>query len=699
MAAEQVERKTLKDVRNIGIIAHIDAGKTTVTERILFYTGVNYKIGEVHEGEATMDWMEQERERGITITSAATTCFWKDCQYNIIDTPGHVDFTAEVERALRVLDGGVAVFDGSQGVEPQSETVWRQADKYRVPRLCFANKMDKTGADFLMTVDSIHERLNHKASPIQLPIGQESDFSGIVDLVEMKARIYKDDLGQEIEETDIPTELQADAEKWHATLIEKLAEADDEIMEKYLEGKEISTDELKAGIRRAVVKNSFYPILCGTALKNKGVQLLLDAVNAYLPSPLDVPAVEGHKVDNEEEKIIRKSDESEPLAALAFKIAVDPFVGKLYFVRVYSGVLRSGSYVVNTTTGDKERIGRLLQMHSNDRKEINEIPAGHIGAVIGLKGTRTGDTLCAEESPVVLESITFPDPVIQIAVEPKSKGDQEKMGIALSRLAEEDPTFRVSSDEETNQTIIAGMGELHLDVIVDRMRREFKVEANIGAPQVAYRETITIEVDHEHKYAKQSGGRGQYGHVLMRFKPNEPGKGFEFVDSVVGGRIPREYIPAVRKGTEEALTRGIIAGYPVVDVIAEVYDGSYHDVDSSEVAFKIAASQCFREAAQKAKPALLEPIMNVEVITPEDYFGDVMGNLNSKRGQIEETGDRSQAKFITAKVPLANMFGYATDLRSMTQGRANYTMEFAHYAAAPQNVVEEIRKKRGVAEA
>lgn len=696
MAGQDVDRRPLKDVRNIGIIAHIDAGKTTVTERVLFYTGINYKIGEVHEGEATMDWMEQEQERGITITSAATTCYWEECQINIIDTPGHVDFTAEVERSLRVLDGGVTVFDGSQGVEPQSETVWRQADKYKVPRLCFVNKMDKTGADFFMTLDSIHERLNHKASPIQIPIGVEADFKGIVDLVDMKAYVYNDDLGKDIAEEDVPEDMQAEAEKWRAALVEKVAEADDELMEKYLEGHAISNDELKAAIRRSVVSNKFYPVLCGTALKNKGVQRLLDAVNAYLPSPLDVPVAEGHKPDNEEEKMSFKPEEGAPLSALAFKIAVDPYVGKLYFVRVYSGSLKSGSYVYNTATGDKERIGRLLQMHANDRKEIDEIPAGHIGAIVGLKNTRTGNTLCDEDNPIILESITFPDPVIQIAVEPKSKGDQEKMGIALSRLAEEDPTFRVNSDEETNQTIIAGMGELHLDVIVDRMKREFKVEANIGAPQVAYRETITQPIEHEVKYAKQSGGRGQYGHVLMRFNPQEPGGGYEFENSVVGGRIPREYIPAVDKGVQEAMSRGIIAGYQMVDIKAEVYDGSYHDVDSSEVAFKIAASQCFQEAAKKAKPALLEPIMEVEVITPEEYFGDVMGNINSKRGQIEESGDRGQAKFISAKVPLSSMFGYATELRSMTQGRANYTMQFAHYAQAPQSVVEEVKKKRGI---
>ncbi len=688
----------LNKIRNFGIIAHIDAGKTTCTERILYYTGVTYKIGEVHEGEATMDWMEQEQERGITITSAATTCFWKGHQYNIIDTPGHVDFTAEVERSMRVLDGGVTVFDGVAGVEPQSETVWRQADKYEVPRMCFINKLDRTGASFERSFQSIVDRLTTKTAPIQYPIGNEADFQGLIDLVEMKATIYKDDLGKEMEVTDIPEDMKATAEEWRGKMLEKVAEGDEQFMEKYLGGEDFTVEELKAAIRRAVIANEFVPVLTGTALKNKGVQLLLDAVNDYLPSPLDIPPVKGHLAGDEETEIARKADNNEPLAALAFKIATDPFVGRLTFVRVYSGVLKSGSYVYNASQDKKDRIGRLVQMHANDREEIQEIPAGHIGAVIGLKDVRTGDTFVEEgKERVILESIEFPDPVISIAVEPASKGDQEKMGLALQKLAEEDPTFTVRSDEETNQTIISGMGELHLEVLVDRMKREFKVEANIGKPQVAYRETIQQEVEEEHKYQKQTGGRGQYGHVLMRFKPNEPGKGIEFKDSVVGGRIPKEYIPAVQKGINEAVTRGIIAGYPVVDVIAEVYDGSYHDVDSSELAFKMAASTCFREAAAKAKPVLLEPMMQVEVVTPEDFMGDVMGDLNSKRGQISEMGDRGQAKTILAKVPLSEMFGYATDLRSMTQGRASYTMEFADYSKVPNNVAEKIKEERGMA--
>lgn len=691
------ERAPLEKVRNFGIIAHIDAGKTTCTERILYYTGVNYKIGEVHEGEATMDWMEQEQERGITITSAATTCFWKDHQYNIIDTPGHVDFTAEVERSMRVLDGGVTVFDGVAGVEPQSETVWRQADKYKVPRMCFINKLDRTGASFERSYQSIIDRLTKHAAPIQLPIGMESDFKGLIDLVEMKATLYKDDLGKEMDVVDVPEENKAEAEEWRAKMLEMVAEADDQFMEMYLEGKEFSVADLKAAIRRAVIANRFVPVLTGTALKNKGVQLLLDAVNDYLPSPLDIPPVQGHKVDDEEAIVSRKADNNEPLSALAFKIATDPFVGRLVFVRVYSGVLKSGSYVYNSSQGEKERVGRLVQMHANNREEIKEIPAGHIGAVIGLKSIRTGSTLVEDGGEkIVLESITFPDPVISIAIEPKSKGDQEKMGIALQKLAEEDPTFTVKSDEETNQTIISGMGELHLEVLVDRMKREFKVEANIGAPQVAYRETIQKEVEEEEKYSKQTGGRGQYGHVLMRIGPNEPGKGFEFIDSVVGGRIPKEYIPGVEKGVREALTRGVIAGYPVTDVKAELYDGSYHDVDSSELAFKMAASICFQKAAKKASPVLLEPLMQVEVVTPEDFMGDVMGNLNSKRGQIEAMGDRGEAKTIAAKVPLSEMFGYATELRSMTQGRASYSMEFAHYAKVPNNVAEKIKEARGM---
>ncbi len=693
-----VERAALEKVRNFGIIAHIDAGKTTVTERVLYYTGINYKIGEVHEGEATMDWMEQEQERGITITSAATTCFWKEHQYNIIDTPGHVDFTAEVERSMRVLDGGVVVFDGVAGVEPQSETVWRQADKYTVPRMCFINKLDRTGADFYKSFQSILDRLTQHASPIQLPIGNEANFKGLVDLVEMKATVYKDDMGKEMEEIDIPEDMKADADEWRAKMLEKVAEGDDEFMEIFIEGKDFTVDQLKAAIRRSVIASKFIPVLTGTALKNKGVQLLLDAVNDYLPSPLDIPPVIGHLADDEEAKISRKADRNEPLAALAFKIATDPFVGRLIFVRVYSGVLKSGSYIYNSSQGSKERIGRLLQMHANSRKEIEEIPAGHIGAVIGLKSVRTGSTLIDEgEEKVILESITFPDPVISIAIEPKTKADQEKLGLALQKLAEEDPTFTVRTDDETMQTIISGMGELHLEVLVDRMKREFKVEANIGAPQVAYRETIQTEVEEEEKYAKQTGGRGQYGHVLMRISPNETGKGYEFIDSVVGGRIPKEFIPAVNKGVVEALTRGVVAGYQIVDVKVELFDGSFHDVDSSELAFKMAASICFQRGAKRANPVLLEPVMSVEVVTPEEFMGDVMGNLNSKRGQIEAMGDRGQAKTIAAKVPLAEMFGYATDLRSMTQGRASYTMEFANYSKVPNNVAEKIKESRGIA--
>lgn len=685
----------LANIRNIGIIAHIDAGKTTVTERVLFFTGRTHKIGETHDGASQMDWMEQEKERGITITSAATYCVWKDCQINIIDTPGHVDFTVEVERSLRVLDGGVAVFDGSQGVEPQSETVWRQSDKYGVPRICFINKMDKTGADFEMSVNSILERLSGKASPIQLAIGTEADFQGMIDIVERRAIIYKDEEGKETEETDIPVEYQEATEKWRLTLIEKVAEHDDELMRLFMEGKDPTTEQLKTGIRKAVIKNEFYPIMCGTALKNKGVQPLLDAVNAYLPSPLDVVAWKARDAADEEREVMVKPDASEPLVAIAFKVAADPFVGRITFVRIYSGVLKSGSYVVNTASGEKERIGRLLQMHANDRKEVAEIGCGGLGAVVGLKKTKTGDTLCDEKRKVAMEAMTFPETVISIAIEPKTKADQEKMGIALNRLAEEDPTFNVRSNEETGQTIISGMGELHLDVLVDRMKREFKVEANVGQPQVAYRETITKPVEVEEKYVKQTGGRGQYGHVLIRLIPQEAGAGYEFDNKVVGGKIPREYIPAVDKGIREALTRGVIAGYPVVDVKIELYDGSYHDVDSSEMAFKIAGSQAFKKGAKTASPVLLEPIMAVEVVTPEEFMGDVMGNLNAKRGQIDDMTDRGTAKVISAKVPLAEMFGYATDLRSMTQGRANYSMEFKYYAPTPKNVAEKIIEVRG----
>lgn len=694
MSKEASLTAPLEDVRNIGIIAHIDAGKTTVTERILFYTGINYKIGEVHEGEATMDWMEQEQERGITITSAATTCFWNDKQINIIDTPGHVDFTAEVERSLRVLDGGVTVFDGVAGVEPQSETVWRQAEKYHVPRMCFVNKLDRTGASFDFCVGSIYERLTTNAVPIQLPIGLEGDFKGIVDLVSMKALIHKDDLGKEVEETEIPEDMKVASEKARAEFLEKLAENDEEIMEKYLEEQELSLEETKAGLRRAVINQEFCPILCGSALKNKGVQTLLDAIVDYLPSPLDIPSVKGVDMKDEEKKLERKASKDEPLSALAFKIMTDPFVGRLTFVRVYSGVLKSGSYIYNSSTRKKERIGRLLQMHANDRKEIDEIPAGNIGAVVGLKDTRTGNTLCDDSSAIILESITFPEPVIDIAIEPKTKADQEKMSLALQKLAEEDPTFRVHSDTETNQTILSGMGELHLEVLVDRLKREFSVEANIGKPQVAYRETIQKTVETEGKYVKQSGGRGQYGHVWLKLEPIEGATGYEFVDKIVGGKIPKEYIPSVDKGIKEAMSNGVIAGYPVVGIKATLYDGSFHDVDSSEAAFKVAASMGFKSGVKSASPCLLEPVMVIDIIVPEDFMGDVIGDLNARRGQIEELGDRGNAKSVKAKVPLANIFGYATDLRSITQGRGNYSMELSHYEIVPGNISKEIIEKR-----
>ncbi|MBP7057894.1 elongation factor G [Candidatus Gracilibacteria bacterium] len=679
----------LSKLRNFGIIAHIDAGKTTTTERILFYTGKNYKVGEVHEGEATMDWMEQERERGITITSAATTCQWKDCRYNIIDTPGHVDFTAEVERSLRVLDGGVVVFDGSQGVEPQSETVWRQADKYNVPRMAFVNKMDKLGADFYMSINSIWERLSPNAVAIQLPIGFESSFMGVIDLITRKAHHFEGKHGEIITEVAIPEDMKDQVEEYRKKLVEKVAENNEDLTDKFLNGEEISEEEIVKGLRHATVKNLLYPVLCGSSLANKGVQMMLDAVNAYLPSPLDVGAVVGTNPDNGKEEE-RKMLDTEPFSALVFKIATDPFVGKLAFFRCYSGKVEAGSYVYNSKTGNKERLSRILQMHANHRQEIKEVRAGDIAATVGLKDTFTGHTLCDEAHPIILESITFPEPVIEIAIEPKTKADQEKMGIALQKLAEEDPTFQIKSNTETGQTLIAGMGELHLDIIVDRMRREFKVEANVGRPQVAYKETIQIEAKGEEKYVKQSGGRGQYGHVLLTVRPNEPGKGYEFINKVVGGRIPREFIPAIDKGIKEALTRGILAGYPVVDVQAEVYDGSYHDVDSSELAFKIAGSLAFQKASKAANPVILEPIMKVEVTTPENFFGDVMGNLSSKRGQIYETFNRGMAKIIHAYVPLSEMFGYATDLRSMSQGRANYTMEFERYDKVPNNIAEKI---------
>jgi len=683
----------LKNLRNIGIIAHIDAGKTTVTERVLYYTGKTHKIGETHDGESQMDWMEQERERGITITSAATTCFWKDIRINIIDTPGHVDFTAEVERSLRVLDGGVTVFDGSQGVEPQSETVWRQADKYNVPRLAFINKMDKTGGDFYMSLDSIHKRLNPDAVAIQLPIGAEDTFTGLVDIVEQKAYHFGGEKGETVEEIDIPEDLKAKVEEYRGILMEKVAETDEELMEKYLGGEELTVEEVKKGIRIGTINTTLFPVLCGSALKNVGVQILLDAVNDYLPSPLDVPPVKGTNPKTEEEEE-RKSSNDEPLSALVFKIATDPFVGKLAFFRVYSGKISSGSYIYNPTTNKKERVGRILRMHANSREEIKEIEAGDIGALVGLKGTTTGDTLCDENSQIILESITFPEPVISIAIEPKTKADQEKMALALQKLGEEDPTFRVKTDDETGQTVISGMGELHLEIIVDRLKREFKVEANIGKPQVAYRETIQSEIKMEEKYAKQTGGRGQFAHVVMQIGPQEAGKGYEFVDSITGGKIPKEFIPSVDKGVQNAMQRGIMAGYPMVDIKVELVDGSYHDVDSSTFAFETAGSICFRNACQKASPVILEPIMDVEAVTPEEYFGDVMGNLSSRRGQIYESGERGNVKFIKADVPLSEMFGYATDLRSLTQGRASYSMEFKKYEKVPQNVADKIIEEK-----
>lgn len=677
---------SLKDTRNFGIIAHIDAGKTTVSERVLFYTGRKHKIGEVHEGEATMDWMEQERERGITITAAATTCFWKGHRLNLIDTPGHIDFTIEVQRSLRVLDGAVTVFDGVAGVEPQSETVWRQADKYQVPRICFVNKLDRMGADFKKDVESIRTRLNKRAYPIQLPIGAEDNFKGIIDLITMKAEIYKDDLGQQIEEADVPADMLEAAKATRAEFLEALAETDEALMNKYLAGEELSIDEIRAALRKAVIAQDLFPILCGSALKNKGVQFLLDAVNYYLPSPLDIPAIKGHLPDDPEKVEERPADDNAPFAALAFKVMSDPFVGKLVFFRVYSGNLTAGSYVLNSTTGEKERIGRIVRMHSNNREDVEQVYAGEIAAAVGLKGTFTGHTLCDENRPIVLESITIPEPVIEIAIEPKTKADQEKMGIALQKLAEEDPSFRVRTDEETLQTLIAGMGELHLEIIVDRMKREFKVEANVGKPQVSYKEALKKSAEGEGKFIRQSGGRGQYGHCWLRLEPLERGKGYEFVDEIKGGIIPREYIQPINKGIQEAMTRGVIAGYPVVDIKAAVYDGSYHEVDSSEAAFKVAASMAFKDACAKGGIAILEPIMKVEVVTPEQYMGDVIGDLNSKRGQVNEMTDRMGAKVINAFVPLAEMFGYATTLRSMTQGRASYTMEFDHYAETPQNI-------------
>jgi len=692
----------LKNVRNIGVIAHIDAGKTTTSERILFYTGKNYKIGEVHEGEATMDWMEQERERGITITSAATQCIWK-CKFmgkeiattiNLIDTPGHVDFTAEVERSLRVLDGGVVVFDGSQGVEPQSETVWRQADKYSVPRLAFINKMDKIGGDFFMSLKSIHDRLSKSAVAIQLPVGAESTFSAVIDLVEEEMVTFEGEHGEKHTHHPIPEDMKGEVKKYRAIMMERAAEgAGEELMDKFLTHGKLEKEDLKLAIRQGTINGKTFPVLCGSSLKNMGVQLVLDAVVNYLPSPLELPPVKGKNADTGEE-IQLKPENTEPLTCLAFKIATDPFVGKLTFIRVYSGVLQTGTYVYNSRNGRKERIGRLVRMHANHRTEIDSIEAGDIAAAIGLKETRTGDTLCDEGKLIQLENITFAEPVISMAIEPKTKADQEKMGIALQKLAEEDPTFRVRTDEETGQIIISGMGELHLDIIMDRMRREFKVESNSGAPQVAYRETIQKQVEHESKYIKQTGGRGQYGHVLFRLVPQPPGKGYEFDNQVVGGRIPREYIAPCDKGFQEGLSRGVLAGYPLVDVKVELFDGSSHDVDSSEMAYKICASIGAQEAAKKADPVLLEPIMKVEVVVPEEYFGDVMGDISARRGFIKDTGNRGMAKTIMAEVPLAAMFGYATELRSMTQGRASYSMEPSHYAKVPKNVAEEVIEAR-----
>ena len=683
----------LKDTRNIGIMAHIDAGKTTTTERILFYTGVNHKIGEVHEGAATMDYMEQEQERGITITSAATTAFWNGNRINIIDTPGHVDFTVEVERSLRVLDGAVAVFSAVDGVQPQSETVWRQADKYEVPRMAFLNKMDRVGADFNMCVNDIKETLGGHGVPIQLPIGAEDAFEGIIDLITMKEYLFKDEtMGADYDVADVRAELLEEAQTAREHMLESVVETDDELMEKYFGGEEITEEEIKRAIRTATISGVIVPVLCGTAFKNKGIQPLLDAVVAYMPSPLDVGAVKGIDPKTEEPMERQPSDE-EAFSALAFKILTDPFVGRLSFFRVYSGVLNKGSYVLNSTKGKKERMGRLLQMHANKREELDIVYSGDIAAAVGLKETTTGDTLCDESKPIILEKMEFPDTVIQIAVEPKTKADQEKMGTALAKLAEEDPTFKVTSNQETGQTLISGMGELHLEIIVDRMKREFKVEANVGKPQVAYRETINGASDVEEKYAKQSGGRGQYGHVKIKVEAN-PDKGYEFVNQITGGAIPREYIPAVDKGIQEALEAGVVAGYPVQDIKVTLYDGSYHEVDSSEMAFKIAGSMAIKKAMRAANPILLEPIFKVEVTTPEEYMGDVIGDLNSRRGQVSGMTDRNNAKIINAQVPLAQMFGYATDLRSKTQGRASYSMEFEKYVQVPNNIAQQVIAER-----
>ena len=685
---------SLEKTRNIGIMAHIDAGKTTTTERVLYYTGRIHKIGETHEGASQMDWMEQEQERGITITSAATTAQWANHRINIIDTPGHVDFTVEVERSLRVLDGAVALLDAQSGVEPQTETVWRQATTYGVPRLVFINKMDKIGADFLYSVRTLHERLQANAHPVQLPIGAEDEFSGIIDLVEMKAYNYTNDLGTDIEEIEIPSDLQDLAEEWRTKLVEAVAETDEELMMAYLEGEEIDVPTLKAAIRKATVAADFYPVFCGSAFKNKGVQLMLDGVIDYLPSPLDVPAIKGIDPDTGAE-VERHANDEEPFSALAFKVMTDPFVGRLTFFRVYSGTLQSGSYVQNATKGKRERVGRILQMHANHRQEIPEVFSGDIAAAVGLKDTTTGDTLCDEKNEVILESMEFPEPVIEVAIEPKSKADQDKMGVALQKLAEEDPTFRAYTNQETGETVIAGMGELHLDIIVDRMRREFKVEANVGAPQVSYRETFRSATQAEGKFVRQSGGKGQYGHVWIEFTPNEEGAGFEFENAIVGGVVPREYIPAVEAGLKDAMENGVLAGFPMVDIKAKLYDGSYHDVDSSETAFKVAASLALRAAAKKANPSILEPMMAVEITVPEEYFGDVMGHVNSRRGRVEGSEVRGNAQIVKGMIPLSEMFGYATTLRSATQGRGTFSMTFDHYEDVPKSIAEEIIKKYG----
>ncbi|UOQ91409.1 elongation factor G [Halobacillus shinanisalinarum] len=683
---------SLEKTRNIGVMAHIDAGKTTATERILFYTGRIHKIGETHEGASQMDWMEQEQERGITITSAATTAQWKDHRINIIDTPGHVDFTVEVERSLRVLDGSVAVLDAQSGVEPQTETVWRQATTYGVPRIVFVNKMDKIGADFIYSLGTLKDRLGANAAAVQLPIGAEDDFEGIIDLVTMEAYYYMDDLGTRAEAREIPDEYKEQAEEYHGKLIEAVAELDEDLMMKYLEGEEFTTEELKEAIRTATLTVDFYPVFCGSAFKNKGVQLLIDGVIDYLPSPLDVPPIEGH-VPQTEEQVVRKADDKEPFSALAFKVATDPYVGKLTFFRVYSGTLNSGSYVKNSTKDKRERVGRILQMHANSREEISTVYAGDIAGAVGLKDTGTGDTICDEKSLVILESMEFPEPVIDVAIEPKSKADQDKMSIALGKLAEEDPTFRTETNVETGQTIIGGMGELHLDIIVDRLRREFKVDANIGAPQVAYRETFRGSAEVEGKFVRQSGGRGQFGHVWVKFEPNEEGAGYEFVNKIVGGVVPREYIPSVEAGIRDSMENGVLAGYPMVDIKATLYDGSYHDVDSNEMAFKVAASMALKEAKNKCKPVLLEPMMKVEIVIPEEYMGDIMGDVTSRRGRVEGMETRGTAQVVKSFVPLSEMFGYATSLRSNTQGRGTYTMHFNHYEEVPKSISEEIIKK------